>query len=270
MSTIKVTILDVSGDEQDILIAQLSELGFEGFEQNDSSVLAYITELNYNEYEVQQVIAEKPITTELVPQQNWNALWESNFEPVLVDDFCLIRADFHDIRAAVAHEIVITPKMSFGTGHHATTQQMIKAMRLVDMSGKRVFDFGTGTGVLAILAEKLGAIDILAIDNDEWSVENTEENIARNNCSKIKVALSQTETLPQYVADVILANINRHVLLAYMPQLYATTASNGVLLLSGILVEDESIIRASAEAEGFKYSATTEQNKWLCMSFFKA
>nr|HPH32305.1 50S ribosomal protein L11 methyltransferase [Chitinophagaceae bacterium] len=175
---IEITFPVTDTELQQVLIAQLSEEGYEGFEENDSSLKAFIPEAGYEKEKVQNIADAHLVTfsATLIESQNWNAVWESNFDPVVVDDFVAVRAGFHEPVAEVELEIVITPKMSFGTGHHATTYMMMRQMRQLDFTGKKVFDFGTGTGVLAILAEKRGAADVYAIDYDDWSIENATEN----------------------------------------------------------------------------------------------
>jgi ribosomal protein L11 methyltransferase len=184
---------------------------------------------------------------------------------VVVDEFCAIRADFHEPIQNVAHEIVITPKMSFGTGHHATTYMMIQQMKDMDFAGKTVFDFGTGTGILAILAEKLGAANIMAIDVDEWSIENARENIERNGCSKISVELSSI--IPQQPFDIILANINRNVILQYLQELKQSLHNNSLLLLSGLLNTDEKDIVQVCEKQQLQLIRQTEKNNWISLLF---
>lgn len=271
MQHIKVSFSTGSQDVKDVLMAMLGAAGFEGFEEQEHKLLAYMPEENFNKNVVDEIVAPFAVAydTEVIPMQNWNALWESNFQPVVVDDFCAIRAHFHEPVTAARYEIVITPKMSFGTGHHATTQQMILQMKDMDLMGKSLLDFGTGTGVLAILAEMLGATDILAIDNDEWSVENALENISRNNCTDITVALGTLEDFKGVKKDVILANINRHILLHYMAGLYLATADGGMILMSGLLAEDEVMIMESALAAGFSFLRITEQANWISLLFAK-
>ncbi len=254
---------------QDILVAELSEIGFDGFEQNPTTLLAYINEAGFNENALKEITREVPYNIEIVPKQNWNQLWESNFEPVIVEDFVTLRADFHNIEVTTIYDIVITPKMSFGTGHHATTQLMMLMMRDIDFKGKHVLDFGTGTGVLAILAEKMEAAYVLAIDNDEWSVENANENIVRNNCTKVTAMLETDGHIPVLIQDIILANINRHILLQYMPELYSNTKKGGIVLMSGLLTEDEEIVKAAALNAGFKFTGIRHLNNWIAMSFVK-
>src|SRR6187399_2793810 len=171
--------------ENEILIALLSNAGFESFVEEEKMLKAFIKETEFNESSltgIQEIIPCTYSSTVITPQ-NWNAKWESSFEPIIVKDFAAIRAGFHNSIKNVKHEIIITPKMSFGTGHHATTYMMIEQMEGLDLMNKAVVDFGTGTGVLAILAEKMGASTIDAIDNDDWSIENAAENIAANGCT---------------------------------------------------------------------------------------
>ena len=245
MQHVKIT-LEVTGvPERELLMAMLSDAGYDGFEETDEALLAYIEEQKYEEEVVTALTKEQGITyaTEIIPAQNWNALWESNFEPVIVADFCTIRAHFHDIVVQTPYDIQITPKMSFGTGHHATTQQMMLQMKDMPFTGLSALDFGTGTGVLAILAEMLGATEILAIDNDEWSVENALENVSRNNCERITVQQGSLEDIAVQEYDVILANINRHILLHYMPSFRKLLKDSGSILMSGLLTEDKRSLR---------------------------
>jgi len=270
MQYIKLTFLNISQETSDILVALLADTGYEGFEEVRGNLLAFIPAPQFSREQLDTIANDYNISYEMetVPAQNWNALWESNFQPVVVDDFCTIRAHFHDIRVNTPYEIVVTPKMSFGTGHHATTQLMISMMRELHFSGASVLDFGTGTGVLAILAEMLGASHVAAIDNDEWSVENARENLARNNCSRIKVAEGSLEHAGgQY--DIILANINRHILLQYMESLFKHIKPNGLLLMSGLLTTDQDVISQAAGNAGFRFKQMQERNNWIALLFEK-
>lgn len=269
MQYIEVTFTGVNEEQQDVLVAILADAGYEGFVQAADSLQAFIDEETYNEDELKELAGMYTYTTNVIAKQNWNAVWEENFQPVIVEDFCTIRADFHNIPVNTTHEIIITPKMSFGTGHHATTQLVMLMMRDLDMKGKTVFDFGTGTGVLAILADKLGATTILGIDNDEWSVENSLENVQRNNCHNITIEQNNTDTLPAGTYNVILANINRHILLQYMPQLAAATTAGGTVLMSGLLTTDREIIVNSAISNGLKFLDYRELNNWISLAFSK-
>jgi len=264
MDTIQITI--TAGErEQEVLISQLDELGANGFEQTPEALIAYFSANRFNSYDVEAALKGFPHETGTIPEQNWNAVWESNFQPVVVDDFCAVRADFHTPITGVQYEMIITPKMSFGTGHHATTYMMMEQMRHLHFSNSKVLDFGTGTGILAILAEKLGAAAIEGIDVDAWSIENANENIQRNNCSRITLELGAQ--LPAGPFDIILANINRNVLLDYMHQLKKALVPGGKILLSGLLREDEAVINGACEKEGLVYIRGTEQNNWVSLLY---
>lgn len=263
MNSIQISI-KATEEEQEILISLLSEQGAMGFEQKDEYLLAYFSQSDFNSYEVNEIIKDREHHLQVIEEQNWNSVWESNFSPVIVEDFCAVRADFHAPISGVQHEIIITPKMSFGTGHHATTYMMMHQMREMDISGKSVFDFGTGTGILAILAEKSGAEKIYGIDVDDWSIKNAEENIEKNNCSKIKVELSSD--LPAGNFDIILANINRNVILQYMPLLKKTVVKKGYILFSGLLIEDADVIISAAKDE-LHLMKREEKDNWLSLLF---
>lgn len=256
-------ILDTEQSEQ--LIALLSQQGFEGFEELPPIVKAFIAEKDFKEEEFFEVIE---LFENLVYQKytveniNWNKQWEEGFQPVLVNDFVGIRATFHPPLEKVLHEIIITPKMSFGTGHHATTFMMIQQMKEIDFKGKTVLDFGTGTGVLAILAAKLGAADVYAIDYDEWSITNTIENIQQNGSSNIRVA--QLATLPAGEKfDIILANINLNVILDNLKSIVLSSISNTYVLLSGFLLQDETELKSSITAAGLQYISTLNRGDWI-------
>ncbi|HEV7330061.1 MAG TPA: 50S ribosomal protein L11 methyltransferase [Flavisolibacter sp.] len=249
--------------QQEEIIALLDDFNPTGYEQTDEKLMAYFEEEGFNKNAVMRVLSGYDCTVNTVEEQNWNAVWEKNFQPVVVEDFCAVRAHFHEPIANVEHEIIITPKMSFGTGHHATTYMMMAQMRNIDFHNKSVFDFGTGTGILAILAEKLGAQSITAIDVDDWSIENAKENFERNHCNRITVTLSSQ--LPQEQFDIILANINRNVLLAYMNGLAKIIHKKGIVLLSGLLVADEADITKTAEEQGFQLLQKVEKNGWISL-----
>jgi ribosomal protein L11 methyltransferase len=249
--------------EQENLIAVLSELESIGFEQKENVLLVYFNESDFDEDETKLLLKNIPLEISTVPQQNWNELWENNFEPVVVENFCAVRADFHPPISNVKHEIIITPKMSFGTGHHSTTFLMIKQMKAIDFLNRSVFDFGTGTGILAILAEKCGAASISAVDIDEWSLNNATENVANNNCFKVK--LSQADSVPKEQFDVLLVNINKNVILLNVLDLVNACSSNGKILLSGFLVQDEHDIRSAFEKHNFHLLNREEKSEWICL-----
>lgn len=273
MNHIKLSFPVTDEDRRETFMALLSALDFTGFEETDEFLIAYADESLYDESAVKEIADGLQLTfdREQIGQRNWNEEWEKNFHPVIIDGFCSVRADFHPRPEQVSYDIVITPKMSFGTGHHATTALMMTFMRELDMKDKEVFDFGTGTGILAILAEMLGARSVLALDNDEWSFENAQENCLRNNAAKVTVQLGTADELPESATfDIILANINRHILLAYMDRMAALLRPGGTLLLSGILPEDKTIIRGQAEKAGFLYGQEQTDRNWVCMLFSRS
>lgn len=267
---VKIAVTDA--EQRERIIAQLDDDNITGFEETEDALLIYFKE-RANTILLDELVSEANLSysTKTIAEQNWNESWESNFQPVLIDDYCYIRAAFHPEKKDVEHEIIITPKMSFGTGHHATTLQMVKLMRDMDFNGKSVFDFGTGTGILAILAHKLGAAAVFGIDNDEWAYKNAVENCENNEAASIRIAQATIEDLKeeeQY--EIILANINRHILLDTMASMYRHLKQGGTLLLSGILEnEDIDIIRQSAEQNGFTFTKMTAHDKWAAMQFGK-
>ncbi len=252
--------------ENEILIALLTNAGFESFEEGEKILKAFIKEKEFIKESLSEILKIVPVNyiTTTIPPQNWNAQWESSFEPVIVNDFAAVRAAFHLPIKNVQHEIIITPKMSFGTGHHATTYLMIEQMALLNFAGKTVLDFGTGTAVLSILAEKMGAAAIDAIDNDEWSIENSIENIAANNCTKIKLhktdAISSTK-----VYDIILANINLNVILSNLPAIATVSKKDTLILLSGFLKNDEPAVLAELSKYGAIHLKTLQKGEWICV-----
>ena len=256
----------VAEDEQkDQLIALLNLQGFTGFEEDGAYLNAYVPEDSFNANaftEVENFFPNLIYTKTSVEQQNWNQQWEESFTPVIVDDFVAIRANFHEPIENVRYEVVITPKMSFGTGHHATTQLMIRGMNEIEFVGKSVLDFGTGTGVLAILAEMLGADKVLAIDYDEWSIRNTNENIEQNNCYKIIVNNSD-KIIENQNFDIILANINLNVIKDNLKAIKNVSKPGTVILFSGILYTDEAELKQAIETNGLTFLSTNRLGDWI-------
>jgi len=261
---IQIQFEKLSADQSGILVAQLSELGFTGFEEEESLLRACIPEEDFDRALLVKLLDSNTISfsESLIKETNWNRVWESSFEPVIVDDFVAIRAEFHQPIHGVLFELIITPKMSFGTGHHATTHMMIEQMRRLDFAGKSVLDFGTGTGVLAILSEKLGAEKIVALDNDPWSIENAKENFVKNNCTLIDVRLFDSADINGHF-DIVLANINKNVILDNINHLTRLLTEEGILLLSGILPEDKAEVVEKSREAGLQLNSEDQKHNWL-------
>jgi ribosomal protein L11 methyltransferase len=266
--------LKAQADIAEILVAFLGEMPFDTFEESEEGVNAYIPEKEDSEDILQQLkdlqsrFAFEFIRAE-IPHQNWNELWESNFESIQVGNFCGIRADFHPAFDQVTHELVINPKMAFGTGHHATTFMMIQLMEDMKWQDKKVFDYGTGTGILAILAAKLGANDIDAVDIEDLSYENTIENAQRNQVSGIEVYLGDLSVVTNQGYDIILANINRNVILESLSALYEKLKEGGEILFSGILAVDKALLLESAEKQGFTLQQSLQKGDWIALKMQK-
>ena len=256
-------------ENTEILLALLGQLPFEAFEEIPSGINAFIPVQNYSS-DVEEGIKNFNNLLEfsyqkiIIKYKNWNEEWESNFQPILVENFCGIRADFHQPLSEVQYEIIINPKMAFGTGHHETTWMMIKMMESLDFSQKMVFDYGCGTGILAILAAMMNAKNIDAVDIEEPSYENTLENSRINNISNIQAIHGTLENTSHLTYDIILANINRHVILDSLSTLINMLSPSGKLLISGILIEDKEIVHQAAESAGFKIQKTIQKNNWIC------
>ena len=252
-------------DQQERLVALLADLGFEGFEEDENSLDAFISEDKFNQTEFSSVIEMFDTVSYVqttIENINWNQKWEEDFKPVLVEEFVGIRAWFHQPIKNVAHEIIITPKMSFGTGHHATTYLMIKQMESINFASKFVLDFGTGTGVLAILASKLGAEKVFAIDYDEWSITNAIENIEQNVC--LNIIVEQMDAVPVIEKfNIILANINLNVILNNLSSIKEASTEGATILLSGILKENELTLLDAIREIGFIYLATVQRGDWI-------
>ncbi len=260
--------------DSELLLALLSSLPFEAFEEKEGFLDAWLpasSQESHLEYRLETFRKQFNLKMEktLVPAQNWNALWESNFQPIRVDDFCGIRADFHAPLKNVEVEIVINPKMAFGTGHHETTFLVIQMMRHLRLEGARLFDFGCGTGILSILAAKLGAEKIDALDIARAAVENTAENCQLNRVGGVSIFHGTLEKIKTSDYDIILANINRNVILGALSSLYRMLKEGGTLLLSGFILEDEALLKTKARGENFSVKKTTKKNNWLCVELEK-
>ena len=263
------------GVASEILVAELAEVGFESFVDTDSGLQAYIQEplWNANILTDIQILNSKEFhitySYQTIEQVNWNEEWEKHFEPITVEGQCTVRATFHP-EAHTPYEIVIDPKMSFGTGHHETTYMMLQFLLKEELKGKKVLDMGCGTSVLAIMAAKRQATEVLAIDVDEWCVENSIENVQRNECEHIRVQLGDASSLAnEKDFDVIIANINRNILLNDLPLYVPALKTGGTLLLSGFYEEDIPLIREKAETLSLQYIENLERNRWVAVKFEK-
>lgn len=257
----------------DILMAELIEIGFDSFTEELHGILGYIQTDLFNEdnlkalpiFENENVKIEYSYTE--MPNINWNEEWEKNFSPINIDDRVLIRAEFHESKPEM-HEIIIQPKMSFGTGHHPTTHLMIQQMMNLDLSNKTVLDMGCGTSVLAIYAKQNGAGKTVAIDIDEWSVENSKENAERNNVS-LDISQGTADNLGSENFDVILANINRNILISDIPTYVKVLNSGGKLLLSGLCFFDVDDILEVCKAENLTLEKQMQREEWVSLLLSK-
>ena len=268
--------LTVEPDFSEILMAELAEIGFDSFVETEDGLQAYVLENEFEERALKELMENYADKTPLIyalkkiEKQNWNKEWESNFSPIKVLDKVYIRATFHESAAAsYEHEIIITPKMSFGTGHHETTSQVMELQLEIDHNNKSVLDVGTGTGILAILASKLGATKTHAFDIDEWSVENTIENIALNDTPEITVDLGTIDSQKPEEYDIVLANINRNILLAEIPKYNSFLKESGHLIVSGFYLHDIEDIETLANTCGLKKIKQISKNNWAAVVFKK-
>ncbi len=257
----------------EILIAELAEVGFEAFLETPEGFEGYAEGGKYDDLAVDDLfhryesqVDNLSFSIDRVEKANWNAIWENSYEPVVVDDRCLIRAAFHTPRQQYPYEIIITPKMSFGTGHHPTTRLMIRAQLDLDHQEKRVLDAGCGTAILSVMASKLGAAEIHAVDPDEWSVINGEENARLNECDNITLyqGLTRDQDFPEPF-DIILANINKNVLMEDMDWYAQHLRPGGHLLLSGFYDADVPALRDRAASAGLSLSHRYEEQNWAAL-----
>ncbi len=260
----------------DVIFSELSEIGFESFVATDKGLIAYISDEEYNEKSLDELIRNFPYEAKiayeinLIKTEDWNAEWEKNyFQPIVVADRCVVRSSFHTNAPKAEYEIVIDPKMSFGTGHHETTSLMISRILQTDFIGKSVLDMGCGTGILAILAGMRGANPITAIDIDKWVYDNILENLKLNGFENIEVKIGDAVLLPGRKFDIILANINRNILLNDI-KIYAECLNDeGELFMSGFYKEDIAAIRQEAEKQGLQFTGYEEKNNWVAVGFEK-
>ncbi|MBQ0147404.1 MAG: 50S ribosomal protein L11 methyltransferase [Flavobacteriaceae bacterium] len=257
----------------EIIIANISDLPFESFIENENGFDAYIPSTQENEAEIKEVLEslegiDFTYTRTEIEQQNWNATWEENFTPILVNDQCLIRAEFHDTIENIPFEIVIQPKMSFGTGHHSTTHLMVEYILETEFTGKDILDMGCGTSILAILALKKNANYAECIDIDEWAVENSIENGKRNGVS-LDAKMGDNSLLGSKHFDVILANINKNILIAQIPSYIEVLNEGGDLFLSGLMEQDFNDIHAFCTERNLTFISKKQRNEWIAIHFKK-
>lgn len=263
----KIEIETNSSEELEMLIAELSDGHYYAFEEENNYLNAYINEDDFDEEKLKQILpAEAVFTKKIIEEENWNQEWERSIEPVIVNDFAAIRPSFSKPINNVKFDLVITPKMSFGTGHHATTFLMVELMETLDFQNKSVLDFGTGTAVLAILAEKCGASKVMAIDNDAWSINNALENIEANDCHKISVK-QQSDLSGIEPVDIILANINLNVLKNHSSLIKSLLKPGAFLLVSGFLVSDEKEMECVFTEKNLVKKMSKQRGDWLAILF---
>lgn len=259
---------------KEILIAELSNQGFESFVEASHTVWAYIQKdaLTAHTLEKVNILHSSDFNISFqqqeIEEQDWNALWESSFQPIIVNKNCVIHASFHP-KSNAKYDIVINPKMAFGTGHHATTFMMVQYLLEENLKAKKVLDMGCGTGVLAILAEKKGAAQVEAIDIDPWCYENTQENSRTNHCQRIRVQQGDSRLLQGQKFDFILANINRNILLKDLQTYANSLLKDGTLLISGFYEQDLNAIRTKSEENGMGYVSCKKKEDWLAVKFIK-
>ncbi len=279
-TAINFNITPFSEEIADILIATMSSIGYEGFQYTDTGFTAYITCEQFEEERIQKLEILQSLAVDyqidwnfyVLQDRDWNLEWEKNFTPIVVDNRILIRAGFHPTIPGIDYDIIIEPKMSFGTGHHPTTTLMLET--LLDfsgqMKGKRVLDMGCGTGILSILAAKLGASTVTGIDIDEWSYRNARENIENNQLQNIQIKIGNAGLLEKEKEfDFILANINRNILLTDMPFYERCLKDGGILIMSGFYTQDLPSIRQKAAELGMTYGDQKMKQNWVAVSFTK-
>ena len=261
-----------SPELSELLIAELFSIGFESFQELEDGFDGSCNQEAFSNESLKKVIEGHPevrYTTKEDEKVNWNEEWEKNYDPIAIENKCLVRATFHDSDPSFEHEIVINPKMSFGTGHHATTYQMISYQLGLAHQNKKVLDVGTGTGILAIMAVKLGASKAIATDIDDWCIENSSENLALNNVDNVELIKGQIEEVKDDSFDIVIANINKNVLLEQLNQYVQRMAERGTLLLSGFYTKDDNDLVDAAQKTGLKLISQTARDNWSMLAFNK-
>ncbi|MBD3748837.1 MAG: 50S ribosomal protein L11 methyltransferase [Sphingobacteriales bacterium] len=270
------TLITDEDFHQDLLINTLGKLGFDTFEETDFGFKAYISADKFNQTAINEQLESFhnlftfSYEVNLIPQKNWNEVWESNFEPIQIADQVYVRATFHQPQPNFKHEIVIDPKMAFGTGHHQTTAMMMEYLLETDVKEKSILDMGCGTGILAILASKLGAKDLVAIDHDEVCYQSTLENAELNHIKNIKALCGSKEAIPNQQFDIILANINRNILMDQMKGYASVLKPEGTIFFSGFYESpDLDIINEEARKYNLKYISHKKKDNWVAAKFVK-
>lgn len=275
---VKFTVTPNEEVATDVLAALLAEVGFESFVPEEEGMSAYVPQPLYNEESIAAVVAEFPIEgftityeSEFIEGEDWNAQWEKNyFQPIVLGEDCVIHSTFHTDVPKARYDILIDPKMAFGTGYHQTTCHMLRAILASDMTGKSVLDMGCGTALLAILARKHGATDVVAIDIDEFAYENAKENIVLNGTPDIEVRLGGAEAIKESDSfDFVIANINRNILLMDMANYVRCMHSGSQIFISGFYIEDMEILKEEAARHGLCYLDYAEDDRWAMMRFIK-
>ncbi|MEM6844952.1 MAG: 50S ribosomal protein L11 methyltransferase [Bacteroidota bacterium] len=256
---------------REILMAELGEVNYDSFLETETGLEAYVEQGYFDQNRLITILKQYDLSAsnysvQTVEEKNWNVEWEKHFDPIIIDDQCLVRATFHQIEKKYPYEIVIDPKMAFGTGHHATTYLMLQWQLELDQQNQSVVDAGCGTGVLAIMAKKRGATQIIAFDNNEWAVNNSRENLDLNDCTDIQLFLGTIEDVDTTTkVDLLLANINRNVLLEEMEFYTQRLTSSGKLLLSGFLEADQTLIEQRAREVGLQPQGAKYHNGWVAL-----
>lgn len=275
---IKFTVTPNEEVATDILAALLAEIGFESFVPDESGMEAYVPHNMYDDTAIAAVVDTFPLEgygitydSEFIEGEDWNAEWEKNyFQPIVLGEDCVIHSTFHTDVPKARYDILIDPKMAFGTGYHQTTCHMLRAILASDMTGKKVLDMGCGTALLAILARKHGATDVVAIDIDEFAYENAKENIVLNNTPDIEVRLGGAEAIKEDDSfDFVIANINRNILLADMVNYVRCMHSGSQIFISGFYTDDMDVLKEEASRNGLRYIDYAEDNRWAMMRFIK-
>jgi ribosomal protein L11 methyltransferase len=264
----------ISDALREIIIARLFSIGFEGFLETGDGVVAYIpvelykkTNLNETHLYDNPAFRDMVVEEDFIIEKNWNELWEKSYEPVIIDSICLIRASFHKDTPECKYEIIIEPKMSFGTGHHETTALMVKEMLEICFKGKKVLDMGCGTGILSILASMQGAAHITAIDINDWAYNNTIENIEKNGIKNIRAYKGDVNLISNKKFDIILANIQLNVILSDIKYYHLSLTAGGLLVISGFLKSDLIKIKKQCFKYSLKYISFKEKNNWVSAKF---